>query len=88
MTQPTHKSHFKTLRSNNNYHPYHPPVLTPNAIAFRQRTTLNIKKRIYPIHYRLSYLERLGFIEPITYTRVEIRPGVILCTLNDSAIEQ
>jgi len=84
MPQPTHKSHFKTLRSNNSYHPYHPPILTPQSIAFRQRTTLSIKKRIYPIHYRLSYLERLGFIKPITQTYIEIRPGVILCTLNDT----
>jgi len=84
MPQPTHKSHFKTLRSNNSYHPYHPPILTPQSIAFRQRTTLSIKKRIYPIHYRLSYLERLGFIEPVTQTYIEIRPGVILCTLNDT----
>ena len=88
MPQPTHKSHFKTPRSNNNYHPYHPPILTPNTIAFQQRTTLNIKKCIYPIHYQLSYLERLGFIEPITYTQVEICPGIILCTLNNSSAEQ
>ena len=84
MPQPTHKSHFKTLRSNNSYHPYHPPILTPQSIAFRQRTTLSIMKQIYPIHYCLSYLERLGFIEPITQAYIEIRPRVILCTLNDA----
>ena len=80
ISQSTHKSHFKTLRSNNSYHPYYRPVLTAKSITFRQQTTLSIKKWIYPIHYHLSYLEWLGFIEPVTQTYIEIRPGVILCT--------
>ena len=36
MSQPTHKDHFKTLQSNNSYHSYHSPILTPKAIAFQQ----------------------------------------------------
>ena len=45
---------------------------------------LSTKKQIYPIHYPLLYLERLGFIEPVTQTYIEIRPRILLYTLNNT----
>ena len=88
MPQSTHRNNFKTLWSKNSYHSYHPPVLTLQSITFQQLTTLKIKKQVDPIHYQLSYLERLGFTDSIIYTHTEIRPGIFFCTSTNTTTRE
>ena len=67
MLPKVQKADFKVLRSQNHYHPYHPPVLTSKATTYRYKTRLAIPstyKQFYPLYYRSQYLQSIGFTPP------------------------